>query len=234
MSASSTPVEQLQREDKEKENNNKEKVVICIPTLPQVDLRWAFTFYQILTKTQPGTPYFAEWRYGVAESREKLVRDSLGTIPDITHVMFLDTDVIPPVDCIPALLAHKKPVVAGIYYNSLLTGLSAWIGERALTTADINIIPKEKPLLEVDRVGMGCCLIEADVFKKLDTMHPGRPFFYYTVYEKINAKEARLQSEDFYFFERCALDMGIKPLIDTRVRCSHIKPLTINADGSAF
>lgn len=198
------------------------RVAVAVPATQHVDIRWHANFSRIVQMCPPGSGQFYANRYGVAETREDLVTQFLG-MPDFTHMLFYDTDVIPMENhAVATLLNDNLPVVSGIYFNSLYTGLAAWVQEKPLTWAGIQGLPN--PIIECDKVGAGFLLIKRDVFKLL--VSEDRPWFYY----KMSGGD--MMSEDFYFFYSKLLKVGIKPFVDTRVRCQHLKTALVNPDGT--
>ena len=199
------------------------KVAICIPTMITVDARWALNLPKVLGTAPPNSTFFAEWRYGVAETRESLYHTAMKSIPDLTHVFYYDADIIPITDFpIQTLLQDNKQIVSGVYWNSLYTGVAAWKDEKPINMAE----SRNSPLIECDKVGMGCCLISIEVFKTLIEADEPRPFFQYI----INTKTNTLMSEDFAMLAKCA-KFGIKPWLDSRVQCMHLKNLGILPNG---
>ena len=198
------------------------KIAMLIPTNIWVDVRWSFSFQGILSQLPPGSSYLADYRYGLAETREALVTQAIKTIPDLTHILFVDTDVIPLVpNGVQLLLSDNKPIVSGIYFSSLMTGVAAWRGEAPIP---IDNVPY---LQEVDKTGFGFTLIQKQVFDILEQKNEPRPWFYYL----IDSGSLKMQSEDFYFTDKL-VKYGIKPWVDLRVQCGHIKTLVINPNGS--
>ena len=65
-------------------------------------------------------------------------------------------------------------------------------------------------LFEIDAAGMGCCLIEREVFQQIEA-----PWFKFDV-----RCDGHMTGEDIYFFERCA-EVGIRPVVVPRVLCAH-------------
>ena len=168
-----------------------------------------------------GTTFFGDWHYGVAESREFLYDTAIRSVPDLTHLVFLDSDILPAPNVMKLLIEDNKPIVSGIYFNSLLTGLNAWKDEKAL---DMKTAYPD-PVVEVDKVGMGICLMKKQIFDVLK--EEPRPLFFY----KIDTMNAKMLSEDFVFFEKLK-KYGIKPFVDLRAQCLHIKSFPVNPDGS--
>lgn len=131
----------------------------------------------------------------------------------VHNCFFLDDDVIVPPDAILRLMAHKKPIVSGLYYRrnnpicpvmlkNLPTGGRQWITEF-----------KTPDLMEVDFVGAGCLLIHKSVLTSM-----AQPWFEWNV-DKDLPQEKRM-SEDFSFCEK-ARQHGHKILVDTSILCVH-------------
>ncbi len=207
-------------------------LIIGIPITKNVDAEWhSFYSHNFLSRmVPPNTNVIQENRYGIANSREAIVNTFLQN-PMATHLLFYDTDIIPiDTHCITTLindtLANPKHyIVSGCYYNSLYTGLAAWKNDIPLNFKDPNNIvnTSKDPVIEVDKIGMGFCMIRKDLFKLL--VMEDRPLFFYKIQEG-NV----MQSEDFVFFDKL-VKYNVKPYIDTRVRAQHLKNVKINFDG---
>ena len=212
--------------------NQPTNLIIGIPTAQMQDAEWssyfALTFIPRLCPQNSGVIF--ENRYGIAQSRESIVNTFLKN-PMATHLLFYDTDIMPiDTHAITTLISDtlsdpRKYIVSGCYYNSLYTGLAAWIKDQPLNFKDPNNIvnTSKDPLIEVDKVGMGLCMVRKDLFKLL--VMEDRPLFYYKILEG-NV----MQSEDFVFFDKIS-KYGVRPYIDSRVKATHIKRCKINYDG---
>jgi len=220
--AASTPVHQAPT-----------RVMILIPIRSNmdVDLRWATNgLYKILGQAPPGTGFLSDWRYGIAETREQLVNMALaatpvpGQIPGVvSHILFLDSDVIPLTESIVnQMVATNLPILSGIYYNTLYTGLAAWAGPQHQPIT----LQQPSDLVECDDVGFGFCMIKREVFEALQKNNESLPWFHYA------ASANKFQSEDFYFLEK-AKKYGYKPVVDMRLRAGHLRKMIMNVDGSA-
>ena len=215
------------------------KIVLLVPTNINVDIRWAISFQQLLSQLPPGSSYMMDYRYGLGETREALVTQALATIPDLTHILFVDSDVIVTApNPIATLLSNNKPIVTGVYFNSLMTGAAAWKSipnpdqntkeQMPVIEAPIPVKDQTVAVHECDKIGFGFVLIQKQVFDQLIEKKAPRPWFYYTV----DGQNRKMQSEDFYFLDTCREYLGIKPFVDLRVTCGHIKSVMIMHDGS--
>lgn len=205
------------------------KLMVGIPATPLVDFRWSIRNAVVLQQQCPPPPQTiiaADNRYGIAASREAIFNQFVA-MPDVTHLLFLDTDMILPDYAVQTLIADDKPIVSAVYWNSLFTGNAAWIDDKPIDIRNINTNNNNvtEYLIQVDKVGFGCCLFQKEITKLLLT--EDRPLFYY----KIN--EGSLHSEDFFFLSKIRrLGKQFMPWVDLRIQCQHIKSCLIGANGS--
>ena len=190
VSTPSTPSPQIQHPDPT-------RIVIGLPLRDphNISFLWSENLKKIQFQGPPGTQVLQSSRYGIAESREEIVNQALVLPPipgissgRVSHIFFLDSDIIPLTEnVLNTLIADNLPIVSGIYWNSLHTGINAWVGH--------SPIPLQQPqnLLEVDDIGFGCCLIKREVFEKLRSENEPLPWFHYA--NSLNKQ----QSEDFIF-----------------------------------
>jgi len=88
--------------------------------------------------------------------RREMIRQAMEN-PGITHVLFIDTDVIPPDDFLEKLLAHEKDIVSGVYFDT--QGLPCSIKR--------NNYFKGEGLCEVDVFSMGLSLLTRKVCEEI-------------------------------------------------------------------
>lgn len=225
------PKQELDRTWAQRQQQQPVNLLIAIPTTSTTDIEWSQSFgTKILPRMcPPNSALIFDNRYGIAQTREALVNTFIQN-PVATHLLFLDTDILPvEMHGINTLINDtlsdpKKFIVSGAYYNSLYTGLNAWKNETALKMDDPLIANSQDPCIEVDKVGMGYCVIRKDLFQVL--VMEDRPLFFYKVLEGNVMK-----SEDFVFFDKLA-KYGIRPYLDTRVTAQHIKRCKVNVNSS--
>jgi len=126
----------------------------------------------------------------------------------ITHIFWLDSDVVPPVDTVVRLLAHDKEVVSGLYhlkgppYCPVVYELDPYV---LLEDVELNGLSK------VPGVGQGCVLVELGVYQELGVKEPW-----------FRAEwDGEVCGEDIYFFRRLAANR-IDCWLDGTIRCGHI------------
>ena len=118
-------------------------------------------------------------------------------------MFFVGADTIPPLDVLPRLLAHDKPVVGGVYYgrnqadNGNPKAAVAWkhedFSQQWLET---------KGLVELDGMGMDCVLFNREAFTA----------FSYSDWE--------VNDDDYPAYDRLKTK-GYKCLRDTTIICKH-------------
>jgi len=127
-----------------------------------------------------------------------------------THLFFVDSDVIPPIDVIPRLLKHDKMVVSGWYilrgnqqpsvFNQQKHGWEH-VSRESLTKY------KDKGLIPVDGTGAGCLMIKREVFDIIN-----QPYF-------LETPDGKGVGEDLYFGMNCKkhnIPIYVDPTISAR------------------
>lgn len=155
--------------------------------------------------------------YGCAQARNKCAKEALDyeSAYGITHLMFVDSDVILPSDALENMLEFDADICLGIYpRKNTTTGQTEVFlpAERDFTdenNLNISDIPSD-PRIKIKGGGMGCALIKLDLIKRMEY-----PYFKYVEYEN-----GATLSEDNYFCWMAG-KLGATIECDTRVRCWH-------------
>ncbi|MGC8807875.1 MAG: hypothetical protein ACP5QB_10105 [Thiomonas sp.] len=136
--------------------------------------------------------------------RQELVDDALRKA-DPTHLLFIDSDEAFPPSALNRLLEHRKQVV-GVNFPIKKTP-SGWTARMRKngTFVPVNSSPTSPALGQVDRIGTGMLLIEADVFKNLR-----RPWF------SIEWRNDMVVGEDWWLCERLD-EAGVPIFVDHRL-----------------
>lgn len=166
----------------------------------------------------------------ISVARDILVNSALKAGCD--YVFFLDTDLIfeTPIDPNKALeilyqVINKDPnkkdgkIVSGLYRAKQKTGFSyaMWMKAPNNINGFVSIQEWTGNWIQVDTVGLGCCLINIEIFKSMK-----RPFFHWELNEDV--------SEDFYFF-KLAKEHGYDLHAFTDVKLSHLGTLKVKCNG---
>lgn len=148
----------------------------------------------------------------VGEARNQIVEQALRD--GVKWLFFLDYDVAPPANALVKLLSHKRPITAGVYFLKQVPSYPLiWIKGWDYAYEDWDI----GDLVLADGVGMGCTLIDTDVFRKIKA-----PWF--KTVPNYSPKTAGLlpgMTEDIYFCEK-ARAAGYEILVDTSIQALHV------------
>ncbi len=129
------------------------------------------------------------------------------------YVLMVDSDTIIPPDTLELMLDTPVEICLGVCpRKNTKDGKTAIIKFGAEAYHDsyyYNELPEGKT--EVKGGGFACALVKAVVFTRLDN-----PWFQYAINE-----DGSTLSEDYYFCQ-LALFMGMKIIMDPRVRCGHL------------
>jgi hypothetical protein len=139
----------------------------------------------------------------------------------VRWIFFLDSDVTPPADAVPRLIARRKAIVSGVYHRR-----SPPVGVPVMQKPPGRWVTAYPPnaLIEVDVVGAGCLLVETDLLRRLPPQRPGHHWFDW----RCNLRgvpgedQSMCQSEDFTFNLHASRKMGIRTFVSTDVVCGHL------------
>ena len=204
------------------------RVLIAVPTFENIT---PDTFQSLWDMDKPdGTDFRFVRGYDCATARNKIAQMFLEG--PWTHLLMVDNDVTPPRDALANLLSDNVDVVSGYYAHrgadNLYTGrtcvckLKGGDGfpfvdyplESEYTADDMRALRESGDYLqEIHGGGMGCILIRAEVFMRIEY-----PFF-----DWVNYRDAKrnMLSEDLFFCERIHGE-GIPMYVDARVPCGHL------------
>ena len=139
--------------------------------------------------------------------------------PEVTHLYFMDSDVVAPPNTLQKLIKHDLPIVAGIYPmrvneddtwsfkgDSKLKAYGGWWPRG---------VPLSDGLMKATAIGGSTLLIKREVFELME-----RPWFK-IVYKAIdNEGHAYDEGEDEYF-SRIAIEAGYDLIVDPTIICKH-------------
>jgi hypothetical protein len=152
-----------------------------------------------------------------AFGRNNVIYKTLRFLPGVTHVFFIDKDVLPPVDAIERLLAHDKDVIVGA--TPIYRGEPCWsvmkydpneTVDNVFNAVRYNELPDE--LFRAHHFGGTTCLFKRHV---LETM--GFPW-----YQDVFAPGTLMLGQDLFFTAK-AKQYGFELWCDPTVKCGHAR-----------
>ena len=199
-------------------------VAIAIPVERHVSIHWAINLAKIIG-TSPGTRIVYRSGTVIDVLRNALVKDVMG-MPDTSHILFLDSDVIPHPAVIPTLLSHHYPITSGAYRSK--TGVpGVWMKLPDGSPNRYMAIPADQvqnKVIMADAVGAGCLMVDMRLFKRVP-----EPWFEWTIREIDNPQGG--MSEDFAFCKKVQEYTGLKVLVNGFLSSAHEGLSRINLRG---
>jgi len=142
--------------------------------VPAVDWMWTDAVQALMTlKYPPGTSVALETGTStIASKRNSLVRKLLEK-RELQWMLFLDSDMTPPRDVIPQLLATQRDIVSALCvtrkppYRPCVGFVDPDDGTR---TTPLSEYGGPDPVKEVEWVGAGCVLVRRRVFESMEPL----------------------------------------------------------------
>jgi len=139
--------------------------------------------------------------------------------PDVTHLYFIDSDVVPPDNTLQKLRDHDLPIVAGIYPMNV-NGQRAWSFK---DNDDCKVyggwrqrdVPLPEGLIDANVVGGSTLLVKREVFENLE-----RPWFL-IVYKPIDENGKCYDYGEDEYFSKIAKEAGYSIKVDPSIICKH-------------
>ena len=143
-------------------------IYLGVPTFGMVSIRWHAHLMQLQNPMNRSVFHGYGLGFEVGQARNYLVDQALSWANSaghtVSHVFFVDDDVLVPPYALSVLLSRKRPIVSGLYYAKtehpqplLFHDASVGVAER---------IPRNQ-VVDCYAHGMGCTLIELRVFREL-------------------------------------------------------------------
>ena len=205
------------------------KILIAVPTFETI---YPDTYKSLwdLDKCGHEVLFDSVRGYDVATARNRIAQKALDL--NVDYVLMVDNDVTVPNDALKLLLEDPKEVCVGYYAHrgednlyhgrTCLCKLEDENGEKyyhyplesEYTGEELHrMAEKGVTKVEIHGGGMGCALIQTEVFRKAS----------YPWYDWVNYGDANrgMLSEDLYFCQLCRIH-GIAVYADVRVACGHL------------
>ncbi len=150
-----------------------------------------------------------------ALGRDRIVMYARHRVPKPSHILFVDSDVLPRPSTLKKLLAHNKDVVSGVYPMMQNCRLS-WCLSREEPFKGLGITELPDNPFKTKFVGCGMRLVKMEVFDNLkwpywkDVFAPGR----------------KLVSEDLFFCQ-ILRKFGYDIWVDPKIKCNHFKTVDL-------
>ncbi|MEM2146076.1 MAG: hypothetical protein QW279_11995 [Candidatus Jordarchaeaceae archaeon] len=206
------------------------RVAVCIPHTGEVSMEFAVRLRELLLPE--GSDIFLARGMPIDVARNSMAEEVVKA--GYKWLFFLDSDIILPKEAVITLMAHRQPIISGIYKAKRRGGFH-WVANVEIEVEENGVKKKvfspvesfNGRICKVDAIGMGCCLIHTSVFEYI-RKRTDLPFFLWTrdrpesYLDKLGVpKELRGYSEDYYFCKLAKMH-GFEILVDTAVVGHHV------------
>lgn len=197
------------------------RVMIGLPTMHYLHTYLAVVIMAWITQNKVALKLYPTMGISpVDNARNEIVEEFLnGEGKDCTHLFFIDSDTIPPVDALEKLLALDADIASG------LTPIIAHDDKSMMFYRKWNCVDMKEEFVrpntgihQIIGAGGSCLLIKREVLEKME-----KPHFRF-LYQDDNGKPT-LISEDIYFLTK-ANGLGYKAMCDSSIICKHFKSTT--------
>jgi choline kinase len=186
------------------------RLSICVPARDQVHTAFAISLANLTSRlTAKNIDYELHFVLGsvIAESRTRLANEALDH--GATHILWLDSDIHFPANIVDKLNSHNKQIVAATYS----TRYAPYKSVAFINPDNIDArLEETRGLHRVWAVGMGCMLVQREVFEMLP-----KPWFSHEYNKKLDT----FGGEDIYFCNQ-AMHHGILVHVDADIKIAHI------------
>lgn len=163
----------------------------------------------------------------VDNARNEIVDEFLKS--DCTHLFFIDSDTIPPVEALDRMLKIDVDIVSGItpiieLDQNRVNESSGFYKRGNVIGIDNELVKPETGVVDMKTAGGSCILIKRKVLEELK-----KPIFRF-IYKDCHPEGVEfngskdMMSEDYYFCAK-ALDAGFTLKCDSDIICKHQKSI---------
>lgn len=200
-------------------------IAICVPSRGVVSIQWSICFTDISHPLNVGTVKVVRAGLPAGEARNWCVAQAFNFAKndnsELTHIFWLDDDVLIHKYVINQLYSRKVPIVAGPYFTKCPISEPVILPDSNCGTMDFA----PDSFLKVYGVGFGCCLIHAEVFTRMEAeCDLGKDQFgntnFFVVSTKVDVpsiagvQKKFTQTEDIYFLDN-ARKLGYDVWLDS-------------------
>lgn len=142
------------------------------------------------------------------EGRDKIVELVNYMVPRPTHILFIDSDVVPRKNTLKAMLEHGKDILCAAV-PICQQGILQWNVKKDgkfIQNGELPVNP-----FKVKEAGFGCVLVKTSVIDKMD----------WPYWRSQYKPGLRTTGEDIYFCQK-AIESGFDIWVDPKIKCDHV------------
>jgi GT2 family glycosyltransferase len=200
------------------------KIAVCIPLRGSVSDLFLLNFVSQLLKNsrEHDMAVISSTRMPLDAARNEILQIAMKNGSD--YLWWLDSDIILPknVNVLQSLIEMDKGIASALYFKKEQPYDPVLIILKDGKPFFIRPVPSNQ-VLKVDAVGLGCCLVKADVLRKM--VGAGEPVFEFR--QKMLPDSVETVGEDVNFCLR-AKEFGFETYINTGLVCGHLGNIVVD------
>ena len=156
-----------------------------------------------------------------AHGRNLIIRYAKLKVPEVSNILFVDADTIPPEETLDKLLAHDKDIVTAVQPlaitgRGIVWNVMPYRGKKVSNFVPMNYIGLPDKLFRIAGCGFGAILVKRRVLEKMEW-----PYF-----KDIFTPNKWAMGQDMYFISK-AMDLGFEIWADPNLQCEHSKKVDL-------
>jgi GT2 family glycosyltransferase len=145
------------------------------------------------------------------EGRDKIVELVNYMVPRPTHILFIDSDVVPRKNTLKAMLEHGKDIISAVV-PICQQGKFKWNVSKFGQSQFVDATePLGQNIFKAESVGFGCVLVKTSVLDKME----------WPYWRSLYKPGLRTLGEDLYFCYE-ARKAGFDIWCDPKIKCDHV------------
>jgi GT2 family glycosyltransferase len=206
--------------DHDQSKQKRVEIAVCMPQIGDVHRLTAESLLRVVGASSFPRPFHLLF---IRDRTYEIARNSIvgrvmtdPALANVTHLWWVDDDMVFAPDAFARLLAHDVPIVGGLCHGRRAPAYSPIVLKRDAVTKNYRYwYDFPRGLVEVDATGSAFLLVQREVYEAIETKLPNE--FPYS---------NRGHGEDVAFCERAA-EVGYKTVLDTTIEVGHVAEVVV-------
>lgn len=186
------------------------KILLAIPTAKYIE---SDTFKSIFDLDVP-EGYELEFQHFFGYQIDQVRNLIASWAVNYDYLFSVDSDIVLPKDCLTKMIASNAPIIAGVYIQRIPGehNIEVYGFHPSGATPRLKFEQIAGRVHNVAAVGMGCCLINSDVFRAMK-------YPWFTYHAALDHNKTISEDVDFCLKARAR---GFHTFVDGTILCDHI------------
>lgn len=197
------------------QDTSNHNVIVAVPMSKNTVLQAETASFYFGISKSPNVSWDYVGTFSCEFSRNTLIEKAFKGGGEWTHIFFVDSDIVPPLNALEKLLRLDVGIAAGVYPMIIDNGIFWSASNENGNWIPMHVNLPKKPF-GANACGGGCILVRKDVFVDM-----GWPWFKNELQEMNKNNGVGLKSTEDIYFIKGALRKGHKLMVEPTVICKH-------------